>query len=159
MSEFSSNDPIGPIQGPDKGSENPFEHKEEQDSFSPPNPPSIGKEHLDDLKSKVREEKSTSKSPSIEKPTIFSGTYGSAKARNVMLRLGSEHGWKDYKWVPNPTVRKEMQGLDERFFKGKTFVTRKDRDFIIRNLNKEIPYYLGAKKLAAEQWRERLKNL
>ncbi len=152
------NELMGPIQGSDKDSENPFERREGQNNFPPSNPPSIGKDHLDDLKSKVREDKPPIKSPA-EKPTIFSGTYGSAKARNVLFKMGSEHGWKDYKWVANPTVRKEMQGFDKKFFEGKSYVSKRDRDIIITRLNKEISYYSGAKRMAAEQWRERLKNL
>jgi hypothetical protein len=164
MAGFSSNEPSGPIEGPGKGAgENSFEVKEDKGA-SPA--PSEERDYLSDLKARIRGDrpsplpKTSPKEKGVGRPSMFhQGSFGAAQTRKVVFGMGKDHGWKDYKWVANPLVRKEMKGFDERFFKGKTFVTKRDKDLIINRLNREIPYYLGAKKLAAEQWREKLKNL
>ncbi len=135
MEDFSSNEPIGPIEGPPKsgeGEENPF--IEGPDSFKGRANPSLTRPAFTPKKEIIKEQKSSGP------PSPFKGGYGVAETRKMLYAIGRKGGYKDYASELRSPVRQKLLKLREEFFpKGHLYVKKQELQYKINHLKRDMP--------------------
>lgn len=94
----------------------------------------------------------------IEPPSIWKGAYETAKTGDITHMVGKSGPWKDFSTVSDPEVRKKMLELRDKFFPaGKSYINKRDTEFKVNELKRNIPYAQPSDAEAGRKFIEELK--
>jgi hypothetical protein len=125
------------------------------EKFSPRN------ENHEDPENPIAEEASATDKEAEEKKSVFEGPYHLGDKREVMKGITAQDGLKDFTFISDMDLRRQVMELHQQFLGGESgdYIKEEDIDRIKQQISRDLPYKQGTQAAAAKKYLDLLNNL